>query len=75
MNSTRRNLVLCVRNDGYEASLERRKIYQALPDRDAAKHEQVRVIDESGEDYLYPARFFVPIRLSPPLRKAVLAAV
>jgi len=75
MNSTRRSLVLCVRNDGYEVSLERRKIYQALPDRDAAKHEQIRVIDESGEDYLYPAKFFVPIRLSPPLRKAVLAAV
>jgi len=75
MNATRRILVLCMRNDGYEASLERRKIYQALPDREAAKHEQIRVIDESGEDYLYPARFFVSIRLSPPVRKAVLAAV
>jgi len=52
---TRRNLLLCVRNDGYEASLERRKIYQALPDREATKHRQVRVIDESGEDYPYPA--------------------
>ena len=62
MSSTRRNLLLCVRNDGYEASLERRKIYQALPDRDAAKHRQVRVIDESGEDYLYPATFFTPIK-------------
>jgi hypothetical protein len=55
--------------------LERWKIYQALPDRDAAKHRQVRVIDESGEDYLYPATFFAPIKLSRPLRKAVLAAV
>ncbi len=75
MSSTRRNLLLCVRNDGYEASLERRKIYQALPDRDAAKHQQVRVIDESGEDYLHPATFFAPIKLPRPLRKAVLAAV
>jgi hypothetical protein len=75
MSSTRRNLLLCVRNDGYEASLERRKIYQALPDRDAAKHQQVRVIDESGEDYLYPATFFAPIKLPRLLCKAVLAAV
>jgi len=75
MSSTRRILLLCVRNDGYEASLERWKIYQALPDHEAAKHQQVRVIDESGEDYLYPATFFAPIKLSSPLRKAVLAAV
>ncbi len=73
--ATRRNLLVCVRNNGYEASLERWKIYQALPDRDAAKHRQVRVVDESGEDYLYPARFFAPITLPGPLRKAVLAAV
>jgi hypothetical protein len=71
----RRNLLLCVRNDGYKVSLERWKIYQALPDREAAKHQQVRVIDESGEDYLYPAKFFAPIKLPRPLRKAVLAAV
>lgn len=75
MSSTRRDLVLCVRNAGYEASLERWKIYRALPDRDAAKHQQVRVVDESGEDYLYPATFFAPIKLPRPLRKAVLAAV
>ena len=55
--------------------MERRKIYQALPDRDAAKHQQVRVIDESGEDYLYPASFFAPIKLPRPLRKAMLTAV
>lgn len=75
MSVTRRSLLLCVRNDGYEASLERRKIYQALSDRDAAMHGQVRIVDESGEDYLYPAAFFAPIKLSRPLRKAVLAAV
>ena len=75
MSSTRRNLLLCVRNDKYEASLERRKIYHALQDRAAAKYQQVRVIDESGEDYLYPAAFFAPIKLPRPLRKAVLGAV
>ena len=42
--------VICIKNEGYEASLERRKIYQTLPDPDATKHHQIRVIDESGED-------------------------
>jgi hypothetical protein len=67
-------LVVCVENSGYEVSLEKRKIYVSLPDPAAAKCGQVRVIDESGEDYLYPKAFFLPIRLPQPLRKAVLAA-
>ena len=75
MATLRRQLVLCLRNKGYVVSLERRKIYQVLPDRQAASHRQLRVIDESGEDYLYPERFFVPITLPRTLRKAVLAAV
>jgi len=70
-----KQFAVCVRNDGYEVSLERRKIYQVLPDPDAAKHKQVRVIDESGEDYLYPQSFFAPIELPQPIRRAVLAAV
>jgi hypothetical protein len=74
MATTRRQLALCLRNKGYEASLERRKIYQVLPDRDAAAHGQLRVIDESGEDYLYPATFFALIKLPRTLRRAVLAA-
>ncbi len=53
--------VLCIRNDGYQASLEERKIYRLVPDRDAKAHDLVRVVDESGEDYLYPADWFVPI--------------
>ncbi len=72
MNSGQRSLALCLHNAGYEASLERRKIYPALPDRDAAKHGQIRVIDESGEDYLYPASYFVSIKLPRMLRQAVL---
>jgi len=55
--------------------LERRKIYQALRDPEAESHKQLRVIDESGEDYLYPARLFQAIELPQSLRRAVLAAV
>lgn len=55
--------VVCIINDGYPASLEIRKIYQALHDEKAAEHNLMRVIDESGEDYLYPQRFFVSIEL------------
>jgi hypothetical protein len=72
---TRRKLVLCLRNEGYEASLERRKIYPVIPDRTAAARRQLRVIDESGDDYLYPAAMFAPIQLPRALRRAVLAAV
>ena len=73
--SSRKQFVVCLRNKGYEVSLERRKIYQVLPDPEAAKVKQVRVIDESGEDYLYPQSFFAPIELPQPLRRAVQAAV
>ena len=57
------------------ASLEPWKIYQLVRDRGARKHGQIRVIDESGEDYLYPQRFFAPIELPQAVRRAVLAAV
>ena len=67
-------LALCLRNKGYEVSLERRKVYQVIPDREAARHGQLRVIDESGEDYLYPATFFALIRLPRTIRRRVLAA-
>jgi hypothetical protein len=70
-----KRFAVCLKNDGYEVSLEPRKIYQVLPDPDAAKHKQVRVIDESGKDYLYPQSFFAPIELPQPIRRAVLAAV
>ena len=68
------HLVICVKNEGYAASLEKRKIYVALPDPVAEKHKQIRVVDESGEDYLYPKSFFIPISLPQPVRKAVLTA-
>ena len=75
MASTRKKFVVCIRNKGYEVALEPRKIYEALPDVDAACHDQLRVIDESGEDYLYPESYFAPTTLPQSLRRAVLAAV
>jgi len=66
--------VLCVRNTGYPASLELRKVYRLLRDERAAKLRQLRVVDESGEDYLYPEAFFVPIKLPQSAERAVLRA-
>jgi hypothetical protein len=54
--------VLCIRNEGTD-DLELRKVYQVLPDRAATREGLVRLIDESGEDYLYPAEYFVPVKL------------
>jgi hypothetical protein len=75
MKTSAKKFVVCLKNKGYEASLEPRKIYQVLSDLDAAKHRQLRVIDESGDDYLYPANYFTPIELPQPVRKAVLASI
>jgi len=55
--------ILCVRDGGYPESLEIRKVYRVLPDADAVSHGLIRVVDESGEDYLYPEDLFVPIEL------------
>ena len=59
----RKHFMICVENSSYESSLEIRKLYEVLTDRAAEKHHQLRVIDESGEDYLYPEKYFAPIRL------------
>lgn len=59
------NYVICISNGGYPVSLEVRKVYQALPDPADSAHGLVRVIDESGEDYLFPQDLFVPIDLPP----------
>ena len=55
--------VICIYNNRYEVSLEKRKLYEALPDFDAAQHHQIRIIDESGEDYLYPENYFIRVAL------------
>jgi hypothetical protein len=74
MTKVTRRLVICVHNEGYEASLERRKIYVALPDARAEKLGQIRVIDESGEDYLFPKDAFIEVSLPQSVRPAVLLA-
>jgi len=69
-----KQLVVCVGNGTYRASLEKRKIYIALRDAVAEKHGLLRIVDESGEDYLYPKALFRSIALPQAVRKAVLAA-
>jgi hypothetical protein len=63
--------VVCVKNKGYAAALELRKLYQVVGDQTAAKLHQIRVIDESGEDYLYPEDYFVPVQFPQSAEKAV----
>ena len=75
MKRAKTGLVICVRNDGYAASLERRKLYAVIPDAEAAQHGQLRIVDESGEDYLYPADYFVAAQLPKSIERAVLEAV
>ena len=68
---TRRRYFVCVNNDEYGVSLELRKIYEGLPDPATECHDQVRIIDESGEDYLYPAHCFVAITLPHAVQQAL----
>lgn len=65
---------ICVSNSGYPASLELRKVYPVVPDADAATQKMLRVIDESGEDYLYPEALFMLVELPEAVRKALLRA-
>jgi hypothetical protein len=71
MKRTEARFVVCVKNKGYAASLELRKLYQLVADGAAAELGQIRVIDESGEDYLYPEEYFVPVELPQSAEKAV----
>ena len=72
--STHQRFAVCIQNEDYPASLELWKIYRTLPDEKASRHRLVRVIDESGEDYLYPESYFVPIKLPHAAEEAFLAA-
>ena len=67
-----KKFALCVRNDECE-DLELHKVYQVLPDKHAAKDGYLRIVDESGEDYLYPEPYFVFVRLSPKAQRLVAA--
>ena len=66
--------VVCVKNDDYPASLELRKIYRLMPDVAGAKVGMLRVVDESGEDYLYPEDHFVAIKLTAAVERAFRSA-
>ena len=62
--------VMCISNEGYPASLDVRRVYRTISDADAEKSGHVRVVDESGEDYLYPHEMFVHIEVPEPAAKA-----
>jgi hypothetical protein len=66
--------VVCIKNRGFAASLELRKVYRMIPDSTAENHRLVRVVDESGEDYLFPETCFVTIELPAPIARAITAA-
>lgn len=72
--ATTAKFVVCIKNRGYPASLEKRKLYRVIPDRLAEHHGTLRIIDESGEDYLYPKAFFAAVPLPVAARRAVMAA-
>ena len=65
---------VCVANTGYETSLHRNKIYAVIAVTDAAHDGDIRIVDESGEDYLYPAEWFIAIDVPDTVRKSVLRA-
>jgi hypothetical protein len=70
----RRQFAVCVDNSGYEVSLERNKIYVVLPDKDAERDGDLRVVDESGEDYLFSADRFVAIDVPAAVKASLLKA-
>ena len=65
---------VCLNNSGYKASLELHKIYRIIPDEDASADGDIRIVDESGEDYLYPAEWFAALRLPQPVKQSLLQA-
>jgi hypothetical protein len=65
------NFVVCISNEGYPASLESRKIYEVIPDAQAESRHYLRVMDESGEDYLYPEKLFLAVPLPENVRAAL----
>lgn len=70
--NTTLQFVVCIDNTDYPVALEKFKIYRVLPDAEAAEDGDIRVIDESGEDYLYPSEYFVPIEIPPVVEEALL---
>ncbi|MBI1387341.1 MAG: hypothetical protein GC154_02705 [bacterium] len=66
--------VICIKNDDYPASLEKLKLYESLPDKAAENDGFIRVIDESGEDYLFPVDYFIPVDLPHSTEKVLVDA-
>jgi len=73
MTDKKERFVVCINNEGYPASLELHKIYRVLPDSEAEEDGDLRVIDESGEDYLFPREWFVFVELPREVEKSVLS--
>ena len=71
--SAKQQFVICIKNEDYPASLQLWKVYRVLPDGKGARHNMIRVVDESGEDYLFSASYFVPIALPQAAESALLA--
>jgi hypothetical protein len=71
MKRSELQFAVCVKNKNYGAALELRKLYQVVADASATKLHQIRVIDESGDDYLYPEEYFVPVHLPQSAEKAI----
>ena len=73
-NESTPKFVVCINNEGYPASLELHKIYRVVPDKEAVADEDLRVVDESGEDYLYPTSYFAPIKVPAAVEESLLRA-
>jgi hypothetical protein len=73
-NESTAEFVVCINNEGYPASLELHKIYRVVPDKEAVADEDLRVVDESGEDYLYPTSYFAPIKVPAAVEESLLRA-
>lgn len=69
-----KRFVVCIKNRGYRASLIVRKIYACVTDREAETRQLLRIVDESGEDYLFPAAFFIAVELPQPVQRALAKA-
>lgn len=72
---SKHQFAICIDNNGYEVSLELRKLYEVLPDGEAERQGQLRIVDESGDDYLYPAKSFDRVALPEPVAERVFLAV
>jgi len=74
MDTKKIKFVVCINNEGYHASLELHKLYQVIPDKTVEEDGDIRIIDESGEDYIYPGSYFEKVALNKDLKLTLLKA-